>query len=160
MNQVLCINQPSLPTGQGQKDSLIPMLTFRLAFHLHVGGSQFLGQYLRLTLHLWVLRIVLGSVMEALDCSCWPSAENWYSWLLRRVKLSPLKTKHKITNRAQLSTAKSVREEAPGELVCLSSLGAFWKTHTFLFHPHAKSRNISHVLFTQEERTISINGCI
>lgn len=113
-----------------------------------------------LTLHLWVLRIVLESVVEALDCSCWSSAENWCSWLLRGVKLSPLKTKHKITNRAQLSTAKSVREGAPGELVCLSSLGAFWKTHTFIFHPHAKSRNISRVLFTQEERTISINGCI
>ena len=71
------------------------------------------------------LRIVLESIVGALVCSWWPSAENYCSSLLRGVTLSPPKTKHKITNGAQLNTAKSVSEGAPGELVRLSSLGAF-----------------------------------
>lgn len=82
-------------------------------------------------------------------------------WLiLGGVTFSPLKTKCKIRKGALLNTSGPIREGAPEELMCLSSLGAFWKSHTFTFHPYAKSRNTSHVLFTQEERTITINDCI
>lgn len=86
------------------------------------------------------LRILLDSSVGALVCSCWPSAENCCSWLLRGVTLSPLTTKSQITNWAQLNTAQSVREGAPGQLMCLSSLGAFWKFRTFTFHPRAKKQ--------------------
>lgn len=104
-----------------------------------------------------ILRTALESIVGAFVCSCWPSAESCCIWVLRGVTLSPLKMKSKITNWAELSTAKSVREGAPGKLV-LSSLGAFWKSHTLTFHPHAKHRTGSHVFLTQEEQSLPMAG--